>query len=373
MSFIVNAVSFPLSTGCLSRSFVVRKHPTGLLAQSDWSSMPRGGGNGEGTHSSAEQPTTSTEPTNTTRRKTTNVLVRENTTAKEGNENDDVSSISLVVADNGGFVLLSDTVLYEKWRRLVSRRVQLPSGRTVDFEIVGQASPPTTRISNNAATLQRGASGSSRRASAAAPMDEAVLVFVWHRSTQTTTLIREYMPSVHRKLFGLAAGMVEVDKHHQFSITGSNDSTRLRHFRRMEENLPCAHKTNNNHTSYDHGNDVLSFAAAQWELAEECRLTGGEWILCTPAAVTMDKYSTTALTVYLVLDPVPLTPAQEEWRPRDAAEEGVEIVPNVTVTELIQRIRNAELTTVGAWAALLALQELRDMGEIIPQESLESD
>jgi ADP-ribose pyrophosphatase YjhB (NUDIX family) len=206
-----------------------------------------------------------------------------------------------------GFTLLSDTVIYEKWRRLVSRKVQLPSGKTADFEIVGQSCPGGD--DDDAASVHR-------------RTDHAVLIFVWNRTTKTTTLIREYMPSVHRKMYGLAAGMVEADKH---------------------DNTPLT--------------------AARHELAEECRLQGGEWIRLTGVPVTMDKYSTTALTVYLVLDPEPVE--QQNEQPRDDTEEGMEVVPNVTVDELLQRITNsADMTVVGSWASLLALGKLRELGEL---------
>jgi hypothetical protein len=224
-----------------------------------------------------------------------------------GGQEDDAAAANTV----DGFELLSDTVIYEKWRRLVSRKVRLPSGRTADFEIVGQSAGGTRNDEDDVT-------------------DQAVLIFVWHTATKTATLIREYMPALHRKCLGLAAGMVEADKHAGNS-TGADE-------------------------------DNMQWTAAQHELEEECVLTGGQWIRLTERPVTMDKYSTTALTVYLVLDPVPLE--QHLERPRDDTEEGMDVVPNVTVEELLQRMMQAEMTVVGSWASLLALRKLREMGEI---------
>ena len=194
-----------------------------------------------------------------------------------------------------GFTLLSDTILHDHWRRLILRQVQLPSGLVADFEIVGQ----------------RGS-------------DEAVLVFCWNTRQKTATLIREYMPAMHGKRHGLAAGMVELHKH-------SADDTAL--------------------------------TAAQHELEEECRLTGGQWIRLTDrdSPVTMDKYSTTRLSVFLVLDPVPVGTGGKS---RDELEEGMEVVENVTVDELWTLMKDAQLTVVGSWASLLALAKLREIGEL---------
>lgn len=145
--------------------------------------------------------------------------------------------------------------------------------------------------------------------------DEAVVVFVWHTKNQTTTLIREYMPAPHSIRYGLPAGMVESDKHES-----------------VED-------------------------AARQELAEECRLMGGKWIPLANAPVTMDKYSTTRLSVFLVLDPDDST----KEPPRDSAEEGMEIVSSISLDGLL-RIMHSEMTIVGSWATLLALRKLNELG-----------
>ena len=210
-----------------------------------------------------------------------------------------------------GFRILEDTVLHDNWRKLVSRRVQLPSRRHADFEIVSQGDRQG-RVT-----------------------DEAVLVFVWNSQSQTATIIREYMPSVHKMMPGLAAGMVE-DKHHD---QDSSPDHRL-------------------------GNDITDpmYTAAVHELEEECRLKGGNWYrLCEPTY--MDKYSTTRLSVYLVVDPVPFQDA--DCKARDETEEGMEIVDGVTVEELEQVIASGGMTVVGGWATQLALSKLRSLKQLL--------
>ena len=50
-----------------------------------------------------------------------------------------------------------------------------------------------------------------------------------------------------------------------------------------------------------------------------CRLCGGKWIrLCTPTVV--DKYTTTRMSAFLVLDPIQIP--EQKAKPRDFTEEG---------------------------------------------------
>lgn len=191
---------------------------------------------------------------------------------------------------------LSEAVLFEgKWRSLVNRHVQLPSGAKADFEIVSQKGT-----------------------------DQAVLIFVWDSATKTTTLIREFMPASDGMKLGLAAGVVD-EKH----ITGNGE------------------------------NFILM--AAQFELEEECRLTGGKWYTLV-VNVLMDKYSTTKLSVYLVIDPISVELANA--RPRDELEEGMQVLPLVSIDQLLTWIDEGHTTVVGSWACLLALRKLREMEEI---------
>jgi hypothetical protein len=190
---------------------------------------------------------------------------------------------------------LSENLLYEgKWRSLLNRQVQFPSGANADFEIVTQNGT-----------------------------DRAVLIFVWNSATKTTTLIREFMPASDGMKIGLAAGMVD-DKH-------SN-----------EDEDPI-------------------LVAAQFELEEECQLKGGKWQPLV-ANILMDKYSTTRLSVYLVIDPTSVESANA--RSRDELEEGMQILSHVTISQLMTWIDGGHMTVVGSWACLLALRRLQEIGEI---------
>lgn len=75
--------------------------------------------------------------------------------------------------------------------------------------------------------------------------------------------------------------------------------------------------------------------------------------------VPMDKYVVTEITPYLVVD------AEHVPNPRPLdEEEDIEIVRGVTAEELLQMIREGDFNLVGGWGALLALEKLRDLGEI---------
>jgi len=229
------------------------------------------------------------------------------------------------------YTLLSESVLYAgHWRKLMNRRVQFPpavlaGGQTssiiADFEIVTQAGT-----------------------------DQAVLIFVWNSTSQTTTMVREYMPAPHAMTMGLAAGVVEADKHDHHQSNTHDDN----------------HHHSHDH-QHDHDIDTRQIAAC-YELEEECHLTGGTWFqLATD--VILDKYSTTRMTVFLVIDPVHCRSNDDGSddqmiRPRDEMEQGMEIVSGITLETLLNWITTGKMTVVGSWASLLALQKLRELGQI---------
>jgi hypothetical protein len=206
------------------------------------------------------------------------------------------------------YEIVKEEVLHDHWRRLIRRSVRLP-GKTkvVDFEIVAQKGT-----------------------------DQAVLVFCWNTATKRATLIREYMPSTHSLMMGLAAGMVEDDKHGN----GAGDTI----------TVPGIVDNND-----------MQLTAAKHELEEECLLVGGRWMRLTKKEVVMDKYSTTRLTVYLVLDPEPVH--ANDAKPRDL-EEDIQVIPGVSIDEIRDMIVTGQMTVVGGWASLLALEKLRELGEI---------
>lgn len=213
---------------------------------------------------------------------------------------------SFSAEDPVGFEILSENVIHDNWRKLSCRNVQLPSQKIADFEIVSQG--------------DRGSRVT----------DEAVMVFVWNRSTQTATLIKEYMPSVHKLVLGLAAGMVE-DKHDDSDECDASRTT-----------------------------DPV-YTAGVHELEEECRLKGGTWYrLCEPTV--MDKYSTTRISVYLVIDPIPV--GEDGGKNRDDTEEGMQVITGVKVTDLEEILATGGMTVVGGWATQMALAKLRALGLI---------
>lgn len=80
----------------------------------------------------------------------------------------------------------------------------------------------------------------------------------------------------------------------------------------------------------------------------------------TTQKVPMDKYVVTELTPYLVID------AQHVPYPRPLDdEEDIEIVRGVTADQILQMIREGDFNLVGGWGALLALEKLRELGEIV--------
>mmetsp|Transcript_2731 Transcript_2731/g.4673 ORF Transcript_2731/g.4673 Transcript_2731/m.4673 type:complete len:228 (-) Transcript_2731:1081-1764(-) len=147
----------------------------------------------------------------------------------------------------------------------------------------------------------------------------AVIIFAWNSTDKTATIIREYNPGPHEMLWGLAAGMIE-DKH---------------------------------------GDDPK--VAAECELEEECHLRGGRWYSLSERPLAMDKYVTTKIHPYLVVDPEQV--CEESVRPLDE-EEDIEIVSGLTIEEILGMIQRAEMNIVGAWASLVAINKLHDLGEL---------
>lgn len=96
------------------------------------------------------------------------------------------------------YQIISDKLVYSGWRRVIRRTVSSPKhlhphhcdvynskNHFMDFDIIDQ----------NHGT------------------DGAVIVFAWNSTSKTATIVREYMPGCHRVLGGLAAGLVEDEKH----------------------------------------------------------------------------------------------------------------------------------------------------------------
>jgi len=217
---------------------------------------------------------------------------------------------------SSAYEIIRETTGYSGWRSIIRRVVKMPNGRSVDYDLV----------------VQKG--------------EGAVIIFAWNTQSKTATIVREYQPGRHRIMSGLAAGIVESDKH---------------------------------------GSDFL--LAARHELEEECHLGGGTWYpltttgsagrtakhnegcddgdgnlantMASSVSVLMDKYSTTEMRAYLVIDPIHVTNPM----PLDD-EEDIEIVEGVTINEILTMVKGGEMNLVSGWASLLAVDKLRDLKEI---------
>ena len=88
---------------------------------------------------------------------------------------------------------------------------------------------------------------------------------------------------------------------------------------------------------------------------------GGAWYRLTnpDKTVAMDKYCVTEITPFLCVNPCIV----ENPRPLDD-EEDIEIIRGVTIPEILHMIRNGYMNVVGSWACLLAIEKLRELGEI---------
>jgi 8-oxo-dGTP pyrophosphatase MutT (NUDIX family) len=233
------------------------------------------------------------------------------------------------------FTLLKEERLFHSWRTITRRTVQL-------LHETWPATPISKEsLSNNNSTAVLDFEVVGQRG-----IDAAVLIFVWHRSTRTATLIREYMPSTHDFRLGLCAGMVELDKDHD------NNTHTL-------ENVTSASSTSTDSSSASIPSPAQWERAARRELAEEGRLYGGTW-MAVGVPTVVDKYMTTRMQIYLVVDPVPLV---SDAPPRDDSEVGMHTV-ELTVPELYEALHHGHMTVVGGWAMQLALHQLRGMGEI---------
>lgn len=105
--------------------------------------------------------------------------------------------------------IANDVIHYSGWRKVIRRSVirhhhhsehtdedVTEEQKVIDFDVIDQAH------------TSKG----------------AVIVFAWNSTSKTATIVREYMPGPHRVLSGLAAGIVEGDKHSSIEGSGEPDS-----------------------------------------------------------------------------------------------------------------------------------------------------
>lgn len=215
--------------------------------------------------------------------------------------------------------ILGEEFAYKRWRTIVERTIRFPNGKVVDFDLVGMAGAGSAVVIFAWDSLQKTATlVRYSTLSRSCAVQVSCLNLLYSHKTRLLYIRREYHPGPNKFLFGAAAGIVEDDKHN--------------------------------------GNVEL---AAQHELEEECHLAGGSWHLLTPKPLAMDKYATTTIRAFLVIDASHVP----DPRPQDH-EEDIEIIQNVSVDEIMTMIRRGEMNVVGAWACLMAIAKLREMGEI---------
>lgn len=115
----------------------------------------------------------------------------------------------------------SDTLVYSGWRRVIRRTVSsnhhphnyCSKKDLIDFDIIDQS---------------HGTYG-------------AVIIFAWNSISKTATIVREYMPGCHRVLGGLAAGLVEDEKHKSSAVDmKSNNSISTSFGNEDDRNLVAA-------------------------------------------------------------------------------------------------------------------------------------
>ena len=80
------------------------------------------------------------------------------------------------------FNVVSESLVYDGWRKISRKQIRLPNNKTAAFDIVEQKSPSVT-------------------------------VFIWDSESSTATLVQEYHPGIEKMMYGAVAGMFEGHKH----------------------------------------------------------------------------------------------------------------------------------------------------------------
>lgn len=93
-----------------------------------------------------------------------------------------ISRASVLQAVDNGHKNLGDKLVYDRYRKLINRKIEYPTGKVVDFDVVSQGS-------------------------------DSITAFLWNTSSLSTILVREYHPGVQKVLYGVVAGMFESHKH----------------------------------------------------------------------------------------------------------------------------------------------------------------
>ena len=104
------------------------------------------------------------------------------------------------------YEILNEEIRYSGWRIVVRRSV----GRVVASDAARDDNDDrwkSTRRDRQSRIVEYDVVDQARATGG------AVIIFAWNSTSKTATIVREYMPGPHRILGGLAAGIVENDKH----------------------------------------------------------------------------------------------------------------------------------------------------------------
>jgi 8-oxo-dGTP pyrophosphatase MutT (NUDIX family) len=238
--------------------------------------------------------------------------------------------------------ILSNETVYSNYRTVLLRRVEHSILRRLDGDDVDEG---------NKTAVYETASISETRSVVAYDLiahkgtENAAVIVAWNSTSKTVTLVQEYHPGPHSRLYGPAAGLADPVKHRP-ATTPSDDKN--------NEDLEMA----------------MAIVAARWELEEELRLRGGTWHKLTTQPAFMDKYVVCKVHPFLCIDPERVLiggdgEEGDDVLPRDEEEEhDIAIIENVTVEQLMEMISNGQMNLVGSWTCLLAIQKLRELNEI---------
>ena len=81
------------------------------------------------------------------------------------------------------FKVLNKTIVYDGWRKIIRKEVNMPQKKSVMFDVVTTLGMPS------------------------------ITVFIWDTKSATATLIQEYHPGVEKMMYGVVAGGFESHKH----------------------------------------------------------------------------------------------------------------------------------------------------------------
>ncbi|CAB1120151.1 unnamed protein product [Ectocarpus sp. CCAP 1310/34] len=198
--------------------------------------------------------------------------------------------------------------------------VDPPTSRELKYECISE-SPAYKGWRSILRRKIRGPQGKIRSYDVITQEHPSVLVFTWDTQTNTTTILKEYYPGMNRLMYGVVGGNYEADKH------------------------------------------TSALQAAACELEEEAHLHEGTWYALMKDERTVagaGKYSTQVFHSYLVVDPV------VKGTPRGLDDgEFIEYIRGVSLEEVRAMIHSGDMSVTSGFAALMAIEKLRELGHIM--------